>query len=80
MSHLNNSIFRQFVDIQIGRLTPRAELPHSGRMNLGRRCNAGAAIRQTLLHDAMVLLILTLNSRRRCAAGAGQAIYVKRGA
>jgi hypothetical protein len=38
------------IDIQLGRLTLTPELPRSGRMNLGRRFNAGAAIRQTLRH------------------------------
>jgi hypothetical protein len=38
------------IDIQLGRLTPMPELPRSGRMNLGRRFNAGAAIRHTLRH------------------------------
>jgi hypothetical protein len=82
------------IDIQLGRLTLTPELPHSGRMNLGRRFKAGAAIRQTLRHvgaawiqsslrDATVLLMLTrrwnagLNSRRRYAAWADQAIFVK---
>ena len=38
------------IDIQLGRLTPMPELPRSGRMNLGRRFNAGAATHHTLRH------------------------------
>jgi hypothetical protein len=41
---------RGTIDIQLGLLTPMPELPRSGRMNLGRRFNAGAAIRQILRH------------------------------
>jgi len=38
------------IDIPLGRLTPTPESPRSGRMNLGWRFNAGAAIHHTLRH------------------------------
>jgi hypothetical protein len=38
------------IDIQLGRLTPMPELPRSGRMNLGRRFNAGAGTHHPLRH------------------------------
>jgi len=40
----------RFIDIQLERLTPMSELPRSGRMNLGRRFNAGAGALHPLRH------------------------------
>ena len=62
--------YRNTPDAGLGRLTPTPEAPRIGRVNLGRRFTAGAAIHNTLRHvvatriqptlsDATVLLILT---------------------
>jgi hypothetical protein len=57
----NSGSVTWIIDIQLGRLTPAPESPRSGRMNLGRRFNAGAAIHRTLRH------VVTPEFKRRYA-------------